>query len=315
MGLPAARKTDRVKHKWASGDILEGSPNVNIGRLPAARKGDKVQHNSGTEIITSGEPRVRVNGWPAARVTDTVSCRGYIATGFTRVRIGMTTIGQAAPGAKPGGQTSDRSPIGQKMCQNAIKGRNLDTPNRTSRGLIPAQQSYSNCAVESVRQIVNLVKGKNLTEDEFLQSALDNNLAVRDPPNLAVPMGTPPVFQDGGTNYSGTQSILSSYNINSTVQEDNLNNIEKALSSGKGVIATVDAGAFYDNNQKGLGHAVLVTGLEYDDNGKITNVIVNDTGGGVCSKRVPIATWNKAVNDYGTKDYPALINVTDDPIF
>jgi hypothetical protein len=51
--------------------------------------------------------------------------------------------------------------------------------------------------------------------------------------------------------------------------------------------------------------------VEYDDAGNVKNVIINDTGTGICGQAVPIATWNSAV---GAHPSPSL-NVTTNPIF
>lgn len=88
MGQPAARQTDDIAHKKATGPILNGSPNVMIGNLAAARLGDKVQHNTATEAITEGEPSVLINSKPAARMGDKVSCHGIIVGGSMTVHIG-----------------------------------------------------------------------------------------------------------------------------------------------------------------------------------------------------------------------------------
>ena len=88
MGQPAARKSDNVSHKRASGAVLEGSVTVLIGKMPAARLGDKVQHGSGIETIAEGEPSVRINGKPAGRLGDKVSCSGIIVGGCMTVHIG-----------------------------------------------------------------------------------------------------------------------------------------------------------------------------------------------------------------------------------
>ena len=306
-GLPAARITDKVAHKWgASGDIIEGSPNVRLDRecLPAARVGDKVRHGWGTCVITEGEPTVRINGRFAARVIDAVSCGGRIASGSPTVRIGRA-VGQAAPSGQAQGNPSNKALVGQKMCQDAARGR------RSGK----TQQSYNNCQVEAARQIINRVTGKNITEDGLMRMALDRNQVVRGEP-AEVPVGTPPRFEDGATNYTGVQAILENFNITSTVQPNNLNNISKALASRKGVVAVVDSKVLWTgkiNNPPNPDHAVLVTGLEYDDNGKITDVIINDTGTGECSQKVPVDTWNKAART--TQNKPALLNVTDKPIF
>ena len=88
MGLPAARITDAVDHR-AAGNIIEGSPNVHIGKLPAARLGDKVKHGRGVCVIVEGDPTIHINNRLAARLTDKVSCGGFIASGCPSVHLGI----------------------------------------------------------------------------------------------------------------------------------------------------------------------------------------------------------------------------------
>lgn len=110
MGQPAARKSDDVAHKRASGPILEGSANIMIGNRPAARLGDKVQHDQGTEGIIEGESSVLINGKPAARLGDKVGCSGIIVGGCVTVNIGrdkdetclIDAAGQGAMVVEPG---------------------------------------------------------------------------------------------------------------------------------------------------------------------------------------------------------------------
>jgi uncharacterized Zn-binding protein involved in type VI secretion len=307
-GLPAARIHDAVDHR-ADGDIIEGSPNVFIGGVGrrAARLGDKVKHGWGTCVITEGEPTVRINGKPAARITDSVSCGGHIAKGHPRTHIG-----------KSRGKTAGNIQAGQKMCINAAKGRKSG---QTS-------QSYNNCGIESSRQLINQVTGRNITEDDLLQYALNHNEAGRgsppdtqrgDPP---VPFGTPPRWQDGGSTAYQRQALLTDFGIPSTVEENNLSNISQALASGKGVMADTDAsilwkGVIPDNQlpKSPAFHEITITGIEYDDNGNITNVIINDTGTGNCSRKIPVDQWNKAVQAVRDAGYSAQINVTSKPIF
>ena len=42
-------------------------------------------------------------------------------------------------------------------------------------------------------------------------------------------------------------------------------------------------------------HVVLVTGVEYDENGNMKNVIINDTGTGECGKSYPAAKFKGAL--------------------
>jgi hypothetical protein len=101
-----------------------------------------------------------------------------------------------------------------------------------------------------------------------------------------------------------------------------------ALASGKGVIAETDARILWENvpniilPRELTPHAVIVTGIEYDDNGNIINIIINDRGTGNCSRKILIDQWNRALqsrNDAkdsnGNHYAPATILVTDSPIF
>jgi len=123
--------------------------------------------------------------------------------------------------------------------------------------------------------------------------------------------------------------LLRSYGVSATVQNSNWDNMARALVSGKGVIAETDASILW-KNVPGLGapeelapHAVVVTGIEYDDGGNVINIIINDSAG-QCSRKVPVDQWNNAIRSYnsmtipGTNkhyDDPATIIVTKYPIF
>jgi uncharacterized Zn-binding protein involved in type VI secretion len=316
-GLPAARIFDGVAHD-AGGNIIQGSPNVFIGApgRRAARKSDLVQHDDGLEAIAEGEPTVLINGLPAARITDAVSCDGRIATGCGTVNIGHAR-----------GRVVGNVQVGQKMCLAAIKGRNLKSLNRTLRNLSPAMQSYSNCAIESARQIINQATGKSLTEDGLLQYALDHGDADYD--GVCKAMGTPPTSADGAASLDGQVSaLMRNFDVPAVVETSSLDSIGTALANRQGVIAEVDASVLWQGvpgivAPNGFApHAVTVTGIEYDDNGNITNVVINDSAG-QCSRKVSVDQWNKAVQaihnavDTTTGQHyaPATILVTQNPIF
>jgi len=113
MGLPAARKTDSVKHRHDYDDvILEGSSNVHINNLPAARLSDKVRHGKVPPWITSGEPTVHINNRLAARVTDSVSCGGRISIGSPNVHIGVDHRQQCLQDAAESGTMTLDMPSG-----------------------------------------------------------------------------------------------------------------------------------------------------------------------------------------------------------
>lgn len=160
-----------------------------------------------------------------------------------------------------------------------------------------------------------------------MKTALDKGWALRGhapgaPQPPPVPPGTPPTFWDGGTYPDGRQAILANSGVASTVQPSNLNNLGLATSRGQGVIADLDA---HDLWMKPDGtspappkswHGIVVTGVQYDDDGNVTHVIINDTGTGQCGRSVPVSTWNTAVGAVANAGYaPASLNVTNNPIY
>lgn len=292
-GQPAARVADMhtcpmvtpglppIPH--VGGPVLPaGAPTVLIGGMPAARMGDMALCVGPPDSIIKGAFPVPIMSNPAARMGDQTAHGGVIVFGMPTVWIGLSG-------------TAGNVRVGTAMCNSASSGRTSGT----------TAQSYNNCGVESSRQVINQANSSNITENQLLQSAINQGLAGGTP-------GSPPVFANGGTGAAGRQSILANAGVASTVQASNLNNVGLAMSRGQGTIANLDAAALWGGTTPpGSLHAVTVTGVQYDDNGNPTNVIINDTGTGNCGQAVPIATWNAAVNAHPS---PGL-NVTTNPVF
>lgn len=292
-GQPAARVGDMhvcplvtpgtppVPH--VGGPVLPpGGIPVLIGAMPAARMGDMAVCVGPPDTIVKGSFPVPIAGSPAARLGDQTAHGGSVVMGCPTVLIGLAG-------------TAGNVRVGTAMCNAAASGRASGT----------TQQSYNNCGVESSRQIINRANGSNLSENQVLQNAINNGWANGTP-------NSPPVFANGGTGAGGRQSILANAGIPSSVQASNLDNLGLAMSRGQGTIANLDAAQLWGGTTPpGSLHAVTVTGVEYDDAGNVTNVIINDTGTGICGQSVPIATWNAAV---GAHPNPSL-NVTHNPIF
>ena len=296
-GQPAARVGDMhvcpmvspgpVPHE--GGPIIEGSPTVAIGGSPAARVGDRAYCMGPPDVIVKGSFTVPINGKPAARMTDMTAHGGVITGGCPTVLIGLAG-------------TAGNVRVGTIMCEAAAEGRESGKKH----------QSYENCGVESSRQIINQAACGKITEADLLRAAIKTNLAS---PGKAA-TATSAAVGPGGTSAASRQAIMARLEVFSTVQPSNLQNLGTALSAGKGVIANVDPGVLWgDSKCLGGGHAVTVTGIEYDDKGNPTKVIINDTGTGECGKEVPIETWNEAVNAYKTPKRSPELNVTNAPIF
>lgn len=117
----------------------------------------------------------------------------------------------------------------------------------------------------------------------------------------------------GGTLPNQQRSALKRHGIETTeISQDpstaqNMTDLEDAVGKGKGVIIGVKAGQLWGDNSGG-GHAVLLTGVEYDENGQVVGYVTNDTAKG-CGRRVPKDQLRGALR-------PELkATVTKDPIW
>lgn len=299
-GLPAARVGDMhvcpmvtpglppVPH--VGGPVLPPcAPTVITGGMPQARITDMCVCVGPPDTIVKGSFVVPSMNNPSARMTDQTVHGGMIAVGFPTVLIGLAGI-------------AGNPPVGTAMCNAAAGGRTSNT----------TQQTYNNCGVESSRQVINQANGTAVTENALLTSAINSGLAGGTP-------GTAPVFADGGTGAAGRQQILANNGVASTVETSNHDNLGLAASRGNGTIANLDAAVLWNATAApgtpptppGALHAITVTGVQYDDAGNVTNVIINDTGTGNCGQVVPVATWDAAVAAHPN---PGL-NVTSNPIY
>ena len=122
------------------------------------------------------------------------------------------------------------------------------------------------------------------------------------------------LYASGGTGPDTRQNILANNGVPSSQQPNTPGSLESAVGGGNGVIMSVWAGNMPNWAGQGLapntgGHAILITGIEYDDNGTPINAIINDTGMGQCSQSVPWASLQGAARS----DRP--LNVTNNPIW
>lgn len=95
---------------------------------------------------------------------------------------------------------------------------------------------------------------------------------------------------------------------------------ETAVSQGRAVIANGDVSGLPGWGTQTGGHAVTVTGLQYDDAGNITNVIYNDTGIGVCGQTATAAQFQNflstgAANAAANGFSPSGSVATNNPIW
>jgi hypothetical protein len=214
----------------------------------------------------------------AARQTDKTMHGGTIMLGSLNVEIG----GPAA------GATLGNVAAGTAACNAAAAGRTSGS----------VQQSYNNCGVESSRQIINRATGANIGEDALLDQSTRNGDAD----------SARRRFDSGGTSPSERQNILANNGVPSTLQPATMANITQAVAEGKGVITSHDVSVLWGPGNSG-GHAVVVTGAQYDANGNLINVIINDTGQGICGNVIPAAQFQNSLRP--GRD----ANVTTNPIW
>ena len=290
-GKPAARvgdmhtcpMVDPGPKPHVGGPVLPaGEPTVLIGGMPAARMGDKATCVGPSDTIAAGAFPVAIGSNPAARISDQSAHGGVIVAGCPTVLIGLSgTAGN--PGA------------GTPACQDAASGRTSGT----------TSQTYNNCGVESSRQIINQSAGANVTEDGLLQSAINSG-------NASGTAGAPLQFANGGTGAAGRQAILANNGVASTVVANTPQNMGRAMTAGRGVIVNLDAAVLWGPpTSPGAFHAVVVTGVEYDDAGNRVSVIINDTGAGQCGQAVPVDQFDSATAAHSNSQ----LNVTDNALW
>ncbi|HUJ89551.1 MAG TPA: PAAR domain-containing protein [Syntrophorhabdales bacterium] len=279
---------------------------------PAARVGDdhKCPVHGGGPIIPPCHAPTLANGRPMARVTDQALCpptKDFIVTGSATVQIGGKAAARVSDKTMHGGVVVQGS--GNVIIGGSATGSTLGNPsagltafNAAAKGRFSesTQQSAQNCGIESARQIINQATGKAVREKPLLNHAIRNKWAE--------PGAT---WRDsGGTDPAERQAILKSEGVDSVRQPQNMENIQQAVAEGRGVITSHDAGLLWgDPTYAGSGHAVTVTGIEYDKNGNPDTVFINDTGTGNGAQPVPAAQFESSLRA------KREINVTKDPIW
>jgi len=288
--MPEAARVDD-KHKCpcptpqahVGGPIITAcSPNVETNTKESARATDQLFCTPVglKNFIVTGSKSVEINGKLAARKTDFTMHPGpgKIVEGSANVIIG-------GPRA---GATLGNPDQAAKRCQEAAKGR---TSGKT-------QQSYNNCGVESSRQLIN-ESGNPIDEDTLLNNSMASGDAAQEATR----------FESGGTQTNTISNILNNNGVPAHEVGPGMDNITQNVAEGNGVITAHDAGILWnDKRYVGGGHAINATGLEYGDDGKLKNVIVNDTGVGKCAQKK--AAWRFEKSLLGANSI-----VSDNPVW
>lgn len=335
-GQPAARLTDKITclvpqvvpspppppHAIAPGlpILVVGAPTVMIGGISAARVSDFSMCLGPAPIpnpILRGAFPVPIMMMPAARLTDQATHPGSLITGpcCPTVLIGLAG-------------TTGNPPVGTQACLALGQNNGRTGPN-------PSGQSYNNCGIESSRQIINHVNGLAITENALMQTAkntpaINTTSTVAPGGTIGVP-GGPNLFAEGGTTAPQqaallTQSGAPSSQITPLVGNNGvqLSQYELPLSQGRAIIAHGDVSGFPASQGYGVqpgmrGHAVTVTGMDYDDSGNITNVHFNDTNS-MCGQTLTATQFSNFLNTFANRAQaggftPPNSVVTNNPVW
>jgi uncharacterized Zn-binding protein involved in type VI secretion len=291
------------------------SPNVQTNSLPQARATDRAMCAGPVDFIVVGSSSVTVNDLPAARMGDPTMHGGAIAIGSSNVEIG----------GPPVGVTLGNPAAGEHACQLAANSRFIQIAEYPGWPDMWKFQSWGNCGPESLRQIVNTVHRSNISEDDFLNEALESGKAnfsreqgklggISFRTNEYNPLAsTPP--DDAFWRYT---DLLEEHGVPAKQVPGTAENLKQAVAERRGVVVTLMAGTLWHEtgeNATPLGkapHVVIATGVKFDPAGKIQEVIINDSGAGHCSEPIGFVRFMNAITDlYGGGPYV----VTDSPIW
>jgi uncharacterized Zn-binding protein involved in type VI secretion len=275
--LPSARSGEECLCPAHGLGVIDKSAqgSVETNGRGQARGGDSARCACGPiDFLVTGSGSVTVNSQPAARMSDKTMHRGVVTVGSGDVVIGGPTVGATL--GNPAASTKECAAL---------------AASRHTVGSV--RQGYGNCGVESWRSAINRVRASRgeppLTEDELLGRAIDIKAARG------------PIDDIANRKYVGATSapdrvrILADRGIEATVEPPD--HLDQYVAEGRGVSASVYPYWYWPDwsgAKPDWSHEVLITGVEYDENGKVSGYILNDTGLGRCGLRVSAADFSLA---------------------
>ena len=304
---PAARVTDfhqcnmPTPTPHVGGPVLPpASPTVVTGFLPQARATDKCTCAGPPDFIVTGSGSVLIDGLNAARKTDRTMHQpaGTVMMGFASVDIGGPTVGVTLGGVRSATSACAAAATTRIPAPGAVDNAGNPLPAGTTK------QSYNNCGIESSRQIINTVSPPGITQEQLLTQATTTT-GVPPGGSTAQPLAVTgsSTYNSGGTWDWSQQAILQNNGVPSQMQAPTSANVTQGVAEGRGVIANLDASFIWGaGTPPGAWHAVLVTGAQYDANGNLLNLIINDTGNNPpnnCGASYSAATIQSAMTAHG----------------
>lgn len=179
----------------------------------------------------------------------------------------------------------------------------------------PGAQNYGNCGIQSAGQMISAKSGKPVDEDALLEESIAKNDAEdvwfgrlrRKYLGQKQPTA-------GGTNYATRANIMKRHGVETEDVEMTRANLGDAIRQNKGVIAAVDAGVLWNDTEAvGGGHAVFVYDGDFDANGNLTHVYINDTGANDKGRKMTADEFFKAAEARGSPGN--RFNVSKDPLW
>ena len=278
---------------------------------PAARVGDNhicpmmdgPKPHVGGPILPPGTVTVLIGGLPAATVGTPCLCVSpapdLIALGSPTVLIGGVPAARLFDLTAHGGSIvfgAGTVLIGEFAAVGAVT-------------VFPGQQNFGNCGVQSSQQLIHQAPGLKLDEEVILGSAIGFGFAEL--PKPAKP--------GGGTTAEGRQALLTEFGVDSdVVQNPTKEQLAQALKENKGVVANADAGKLWnDPRYRGGGHAVIITEGDFNEQGELTHVYINDTGNNQQGRRLTSDDMMSAMQSRKDRrgDSSYQFNVTKSPIW
>lgn len=295
------------------------------------------EHGVGVADQVAGT--VRVNGRALLRVGSSVKCGGEadrVGTGAVKVTVGSmysarvgehtahgATLAQGSVNVLIGSPSGAGAPLLLSLaCLDMISGRNPPPGSRSSDGTpLPSKsesQSYNNCGLEACRTLILQATKREVDQEALFDYAIDHYLS----PEKRKERGLPPYesaqskapakrYESGGTDGDEQVAILKDFGVPSHVFDQTPESIYEGLAQGKGVLVGVYAGTLWMDERKDEQptgpHAILITGVERDENGKVTAYIINDSAYFGCGATVPADRVHRALLAKGV--------MTDKPIW
>jgi hypothetical protein len=193
-----------------------------------------------------------------------------------------------------------------------------DQRRAAASAVFPGKQRYSNCGLQAIEQIIHQAGGRAINEEVFLMNSVAQGLAQRgDGKKGPGPVDWRDVEKNplawGGTSQYSLQKNLANYGVPSQVVDMTSKNLKEAILGRKGVVAEVDVSELWKPTSQSGGHAINVVDGVFDKDGKLTGVVINDTGTGQQGRVVPLKDFIDAAMAHPS-GAPKLV-VTDNPIW